>query len=120
VPDVLLIDDNAVQLCVRESVLCDAGLSVARASSGEEAIARLRSFPATVKVIVTDHVMPEANGPSFVRQLREFDPSVPVVVISGMCETEQEYSGLDVTFLQKPCPPDSLIREVRARWLHLA
>jgi CheY-like chemotaxis protein len=118
VPDVLLIDDNAVQLCVHESVLCDASLSVA--SSGEEALARLRSFPATVKVIVTDHVMPEANGPSFVRQLREFDPSVPVVVISGMCETEQEYSGLDVTFLQKPCPPDSLIREVRARWLHLA
>lgn len=120
VPDVLIIDDNAVQLRVRESVLCEAGISVARANFGEEALARLRSLPATVKVIVTDHVMPEANGPDFVRQLRKFYPSVPVVVISGMCEAQQEYSGLNVTFLRKPCPPASLIREVRARLSHLA
>lgn len=119
-PDVLLIDDNAVQLRVRESVLCDAGISVARANSGEEALACLRSFPSAVKVIVTDHVMPEANGPAFVRQLREFYPSLPVVVISGMCEAEQEYSGLNVTFLRKPCPPHNLIREVRAHLLHFA
>jgi CheY-like chemotaxis protein len=120
VPDVLLIDDNAVQLRVRESVLCDAGISVARANSGDEALACLRSFPTTVKLIVTDHVMPEANGPAFVRQLREFYPSLPVVVISGMFEAEREYSGLNVTFLRKPCPPDSLIREVRARLPHLS
>lgn len=119
-PDVLLIDDNAVQLRVRESVLCDAGISVARATSGDEALARLRSFPSGVKVIVTDHLMPKANGPTFVRLLREFDPSLPVVVISGMCEAEQEYSGLNVTFLRKPCPPDHLIREVRARLPHPA
>ena len=62
----------------------------------------------------------EANGPAFVRQLREFYPSLPVVVISGMCEAEQEYSGLNVTFLRKPCPPHNLIREVRAHLLHFA
>jgi CheY-like chemotaxis protein len=119
VPDVLLIDDNAIQLRVRESVLRDAGLSVARASSADEAIDRLRSFPAGVKVIVTDHVMPEGNGSVFVRQLRRFCPRVPVVVISGMSEAEHEYSGLGVTFLRKPCPPDSLIREVRAYLPHM-
>lgn len=118
-PDVLLIDDNATQLRVRESVLRDAGLSVARASSADEALARLRSLPATVKVIVTDHVMPDGNGSVFVRQLRKFCPTVPVVVISGLCEAEHEYSGLDVTFLRKPCRPDSLIREVRARLPHV-
>jgi CheY-like chemotaxis protein len=119
VPDVLLIDDNAIQLRVRESVLRDAGLSVARASSADEALARLRSLPAGVKVIVTDHVMPEGNGSDFVRHLRKFSPSVPVVVISGMSEVEHEYSGLEVTFLRKPCRPDSLIREVKACLPHL-
>jgi CheY-like chemotaxis protein len=64
VPDVLLIDDNAIQLRVRESVLRDAGLSVIRAGSADEALDRLRSLPAGVKVIVTDHVMPEGNAPS--------------------------------------------------------
>jgi CheY-like chemotaxis protein len=37
VPDALLIDDNAIQLRVRETVLRDAGFSAARASSVEEA-----------------------------------------------------------------------------------
>ena len=86
--------------CVwRESLLRDAGLSVVRATSADEALACLRSSPAGVKVIVTDHVMPEGNGSTFVRQLRKFSRSVPVVVISGMSEAEHEYSGLlEVTF----------------------
>jgi CheY-like chemotaxis protein len=119
VPDVLLIDDNAIQLRVRESVLRDAGLSVIRAGSADEALVRLRSLPAGVKVIVTDHVMPEGNGSVFVRQLRRFCPSVPVVVISGMSEAEHEYSDLGVTFLRKPCRPDCFIREVRACLPHV-
>jgi CheY-like chemotaxis protein len=86
--------------CVwRESLLRDAGLSVARASSADEALDCLRSLPARVKVVVTDHIMPEGNGSVFIRQLRKFCPSVPVVVISGMSEAEHEYSGLlEVTF----------------------
>lgn len=59
--------------------------------------------------------MPEAKGPAFVRQVRGVLSKPSVVVISGMFEAEQAYSGLNLTFLRKPCPPDSLIREVRAR-----
>lgn len=103
-PDVLLIDDNAIQLRVRESVLRDVGLSVVRASSADEALACFRSSLAGVKVIVTDHLMREGNGSVIVRQFRKFWPSVPVVVISGMSEAEHEYSGLDVTFLRKTLP----------------
>src|SRR5947208_1431967 len=54
-----------------------------------------------------------ASGDAFVRALREFSPSVPVLVISGMDEAEQEYAGLEVTFLHKPCAPEDLIAQVR-------
>ncbi len=113
-PEVLLIDDNATQLRMREAVLRDAGISVACASSAEAALAFLRSLPADIKAIVTDHVMPGASGSVFVRKLRELCPLVPVLVISGMSEAEKEYSGLKVGFLRKPCPPESLIRHLRA------
>lgn len=113
VPEVLLIDDNAIQLRIRETVLRDAGISVACAGSAEDALAFLRSLPARVQVIVTDHVMPGASGSVFVTRLRQLCPRVPVLVISGMTEAEEEYSGLNVIFLRKPCPPGALILQVQ-------
>jgi CheY-like chemotaxis protein len=111
VPEVLLIDDNLAQLRIREAVLRAAGISVACASTAVEAFAFLR--PRTdVDVIVTDHVMPGVSGSVFVRQLHDLRPQVPVIVISGLAEAEEEYAGLGVTFLRKPCPPESLIRAV--------
>ncbi len=115
VPEVLLIDDNPAQLCTREAVLRAAGISVACAGTAVEAFAFLHPVAAKVDVIVTDHVMPGVNGSVFVQQLHELRPRVPVIVISGLAEAEAQYAGLEITFLRKPCPPDSLIQAVKAR-----
>jgi DNA-binding NtrC family response regulator len=112
VPQVLLIDDNLTQLRIREAVLRAAGFSLACASTAAGAFAFLRSLCSRTDVIVTDHVMPGVSGSVFVRQLREISPRVPVIVVSGMAEAEDEYHDLDVTFLRKPCPPEALIRQV--------
>jgi CheY-like chemotaxis protein len=73
-PEVLVIDDNPTQLCVREAVLRGAGLSVLTASSAEQALDLLRNQVASsgLRVILTDHVLPGASGDVFVRKLREF------------------------------------------------
>lgn len=114
-PQVLVIDDNPTQLRVREAVLSGAGFSVLTATSAEEALELLRNPEASsgLRVIVTDHVLPGASGDSFVRELRNFSPSVPVLVITGMDEAEPEYAGLGVKFLLKPCAPEDLISHVR-------
>lgn len=39
---------------------------------------------------------------------------VPVVVVSGLVEAEEEYAGLGVRVLPKPCLPEDLIHQVRA------
>jgi len=114
--EILLIDDDAMQLQVRETVLREAGFSVSGTSTAAEALALLRDPQAgrTLRLIVTDHVMPGASGASFVRELRRFSPAVPVIVVTGMAEAQDEYAGLNVSFLSKPCPPEELIRRVRA------
>ena len=93
----------------------DAGFEVCTASTAESAHALLRSEPGSesVGVIVTDHILPDASGAEFVRQLRELKPSVPVIVITGLPDAEAEYAGLGVIFRQKPCPPPELIALVR-------
>jgi len=113
--EILLIDDNPTQLAVREAVLRDAGFSVASAATAEQALTQLREPGAGKRfsVIVTDHVMPGDSGAVFVRQLRELHSRIPVLVVTGLPEAEEEYGGLNVSFLEKPCPPEKLITRVK-------
>lgn len=112
---VLLIDDNPLQLRIRETVLRGAGFPVSIATNAESALALLRTpaFAADLGVIVTDHVLPGATGADFVRQIRRAGSTTPVIVISGMPDAEEDYAGLDISFRQKPCPPAELISLVR-------
>lgn len=113
-PAILLIDDNALQLCIRETVLRDAGFSVLTASTAAQALAFLSlSDDLRVDAIVTDHVMPGVRGSEFVQTMRAMQPHIPVIAISGLPEAESEYAGLNVTFLRKPCRPDELIRQLK-------
>lgn len=113
---VLLVDDNPIQLSARQMVLNQAGIEVQVATSADSALALLRSLSQAknIGVVVTDHIMPQATGSEFVRMLREVNPDVPVIVISGMPEAQQEYDGMDVIFRQKPCPPPELITLVQS------
>lgn len=112
---VLLIDDSPLQLRVREAVLRDAGLEVYIATSAESGLALLRTpvIGDSIGVVVTDHLMPGVAGPEFVRLLRATNADLPVIVITGLPEVEDEYEGLDVVIVQKPCPPPQLIALVR-------
>lgn len=110
---VLLVDDNPMQLRIRETILRGAGFPVSVATSAESALALLRTGVQRVGIVVTDHIMPGMDGAEFVRQLRVFDRDLPVVVLSGLPEAADGYDGLDVTFRQKPFPPPELIELVR-------
>jgi len=111
---ILLIDDNAVQAATRQTILKRAGYFVIAVLNPERALEQFRSdeFPAPIDLILTDHVMPCMNGSEFVRKLREFQPRVPVLVISGMVEAEEEYEGLNIQFRLKPLLPDNLLASV--------
>jgi CheY-like chemotaxis protein len=83
---VLLVDDNALQLSVREAVLRNAGFQVSIATSAESALAILRILRSRIGVIVTDHLMPGCSGPEFVRNIRAEGDWIPVIVLSGLPE----------------------------------
>src|SRR5581483_11599245 len=106
---VLLVDDNPVQLQVREMILRRAGFAVSIATSAEIALALLRTAGQHIGLVITDHIMPGTNGVEFVKRLRSAGDQVPVVVLSGLPDAESEYQGLDVAFRMKPLDPLALI-----------
>jgi CheY-like chemotaxis protein len=111
---VLLVDDNPVQLSVREAVLRKAGFQVSIANTAESALATLRIFPNRIGVIVTDHLMPGCSGPELVRRIRAENDWIAVVVLSGLPDANSEYAGLEVVFRVKPLPPPELIELVHS------
>jgi CheY-like chemotaxis protein len=111
---ILLVDDNAVQAAVRQTILRRSGYFVITALNAVRALEQLRhgDFLTEVRLVVTDHIMPGMSGAHFVQEIRKVLPKIPVLVISGM-PAEEEYEGLDVLFRMKPLRPECLLECVR-------
>ncbi len=114
--NLLLIDDNAVQAATRQTILKRAGYFVIAALNPARALEQFQKgeFPTEIGLVITDHLMPLMSGADFVRALRKTHPALPVLVISGLPDAEEEYAGLNVTFRMKPLLPDHLLDTVQS------
>ena len=110
-PEILLVDDNPVQAATRQAILALHGRTIAVAENGYRALEMLEEPELfnSVGLIITDHYMPGLNGPAFVDLLRRRLPAIPVLVLSGLPDAEDEYTGLDVVFRTKPILPQQLL-----------
>ncbi len=108
---ILLVDDNEIQAATRKAILERAGRAVVVSNDGAQALALLTDNKCLGRVglVITDHVMPGMNGPALVGHIRQFSTFLPVLVLSGLPEAEEEYQGLEVVFRCKPFPPGELI-----------
>lgn len=111
---VLLIDDNAIQAATRQTILKRAGYFVIPVLNPQRALQQFHDndFPSPINLVITDHIMPAMSGAEFVRELRVLHPKLPVLVISGLEEAEEEYKGMNVMFRLKPLLPDNLLASV--------
>lgn len=111
---ILLIDDNAIQAATRQTILRRAGYFVIAALNPVRALEQFQSgdFPEEIGLVITDHLMPGMNGASFVQALRKTHPVLPVLVLSGLEEAENEYAGMHVLFRLKPVLPETLLASV--------
>jgi CheY-like chemotaxis protein len=99
-----------VQAATRRIILERTGSTIQVASSGIQALAVLDAQNQhAVRLIITDHLMPGMNGPELVRAVRDRHINIPIIVLSGLPDAEDQYEGLDVVFRLKPFHPDALI-----------
>ncbi|QSV46977.1 hybrid sensor histidine kinase/response regulator [Geobacter benzoatilyticus] len=101
VKTILVVDDEGVirELCARAL----KGYSVLQAADGEEA---LRLFEkGGIDVILTDVMMPKLNGIDLLRRLKEIEPTIVVIVMTGYAEKEIILNALKADaddFITKP------------------
>ena len=112
---VLVVEDDEAVRRFTTRVLLEAGFGIVQARNGVEGLDKAAAYPWPIHLVVSDVVMPEMGGPELVERLREQDPDVRVVLISGYAREELP-SGLDelgVPFLAKPFEVPELLRVVR-------
>jgi response regulator RpfG family c-di-GMP phosphodiesterase len=78
---VLIVDDEVSVTSVLSKVLGYDGLVCHVASNGKEALQRIEQVD--VDVVVTDITMPEMTGIELLRVVKQRDPAIQVIVITG-------------------------------------
>jgi CheY-like chemotaxis protein len=111
---ILLVDDDPAVRGVVASMLQRLGYRVLAADNGDLALARFHSAPGPVGAVVTDIAMPDMNGYALAATLRETDPALKVVFISGHAGEAEKVPGNAATrFLAKPFDMNALARTLR-------
>jgi EAL domain-containing protein (putative c-di-GMP-specific phosphodiesterase class I)/ActR/RegA family two-component response regulator len=108
---ILAVDDDPAVLRLFTSALSRAGYRVLTAESGKAALQLLATEH--VDAIVTDLAMPEMPGLEFMRHVRERDPDLPILVITGAPAIDTAIESIDVgvfRYLTKPITPAEIVR----------
>ncbi len=109
---ILFVEDEVAVRGMARRILEKRNYQVVEAADGREALACYAEHDQTIAVVITDLLMPVLDGPSFIRELRRINPSVPVIVTSGNMEGVSfppEEKARVQAFLTKPYTADELL-----------
>lgn len=114
---ILVVDDDELARSTASRILQRHGYTVIEASRGEEGLEILRKGERPVDLVLLDLIMPGLTGRQTLEQLRSFDLSLPVVLISGHSVEviDSEFERLNVqNLVKKPYRPVDLVQAIGA------
>ena len=115
---IIVIEDEAAIRRLVTRILGRSGHEVRDAANGRDGVELQRSDPADL--VITDLFMLGQDGIETIRQIREFSPDTPILVMSGGGSRGSSDALADAervgaqAVLQKPFSPDELERLVAA------
>ena len=108
-PLILCVDDEAIPLMLRKSVLQKSGFEVLGAGSGDEALEILDREH--VDLVLTDLLMPGLSGTELAREIKQRHPGLPVILLSGVNEIPEDAKSADL-FLSKVEGPVAMCEKI--------
>jgi two-component system cell cycle sensor histidine kinase/response regulator CckA len=113
---VLVVDDEAPIRVLVSDVLRRLGYRVLTAEHAEAALDTAREYRDSLRLVITDVVMPGRSGVELAKELSRSMPQLPVLFMSGYHERILGADGHVIpssAFLQKPFALDMLAQSVR-------
>ena len=112
----LVVDDEELVRMVIKAVLSYRGYQVSDAEDGQDAVEKYRAASPPFDLVLMDMHMPRLNGHDAIMRIREINPKVKAVLLSGGLQDGASDSATSlpgVAFLHKPFENQELVRLVR-------
>ena len=113
---ILLVDDEESVRAFSAQALRATGYEVFEADGGEEALEILEDEDFKIDLMISDVAMPEMDGPTLLKHVRETMPNLKVIFVSGYAEESVRRDIEDdqsVEFLPKPYSLDQINSKVK-------
>ena len=107
---IMVVDDEPIVIKSCESVLKAEGYNIEGFLSAKEAMLKMEEQP--YDLVFTDLKMPEVDGLTLIRWIRENRPDTGIVVITGYPSQETIKEALElgiIDYVPKPFTPTALI-----------
>lgn len=113
---VLLVEDEEMVRRLATRILEKQGYIVIEADSGEKALREGEKHCGEIQLLLTDIVMPDINGLELLNKLRQFNPRLKALLMSGYTEEIIAQHGTleeETEFIHKPFSVVALVSKVR-------
>jgi CheY-like chemotaxis protein len=114
---ILVIDDEAAIREITKETLQAYGYKAMTANDGAEGVALVAMNRKTIKVVITDMMMPVMGGTATIRAIKKILPDVKIIAASGLTAKGQITTPVDPNvqaFLTKPYTAEKLLKTLAA------
>jgi DNA-binding NtrC family response regulator len=113
---VVIVDDEEMVLTSLKSFLnLESGYEVHAFTSANEALEFLKKND--VSLVISDYLMPEMDGISFLAKVREVKPEVTRIILTGYADKENAIKAINdvglFQYIEKPWENDDLLIIIR-------
>ncbi len=118
---ILLLDDDTNTLLVLHTILERTEARILECANEPCAVQHCETFSRSIDLLVADVVLQDSNGPAVARRVRQLQPDMRLLYISGFSLPELQRRGLlssqqispgAVEFLQKPFSSEQFLDQV--------
>lgn len=114
---ILVVDDEVRMRKLIKDFLVKKEYEILEAEDGEKAISVYKENKNKIALILLDVMMPKLDGWSVLRQIRQENEQLPIVMLTARAEEQDELFGFELgatDYIAKPFSPKILVARVEA------
>lgn len=114
---VLVVDDEARMRKLIKDFLAQKDFNILEAEDGEKALKVYNENKNKINLILLDVMMPKLDGWSVLRQIRQENKALPIIMLTARSEEQDELFGFELgvdEYITKPFSPKILVARVEA------
>ena len=114
---ILVVDDEERMRKLIKDFLTNKGYHILQAEDGEKALEIYQENKSKIMLILLDVMMPKLDGWSVLRQIRQENKELPIIMLTARGEEQDELFGFELgvdEYISKPFSPKILVARVEA------